>query len=533
MSARPVLSEVKSQVELVSDHSGRPRYNDGWRAGRPVEDPEKTKTWGFITAKPSEYLVHMRRGKVLKSSGQGATCFKWPWDSVAVVPTTIARLQFRADQVTREKVGVEVTGLAVYRIVDPQTAYMMLNFSYGERATEKLQGILNEMFVGSVRRIVAGMTVDDCFTKRKEGLAEEIIREIAPIVTGRGRSNDTTSKGWGVVIDTIEIQDVRVLSNVVFANMQASFRNELALKARTAELEAAKAIAEKETRNQREIMEARIAADAAMREQKAKAESKTAEIENAEAIKREKTRAAAERVKVDEQNSVQQAALAAAAKLAADKRAEEQARLLAEVEKERQVALAHQEKERVARLAELAREQAVSEGMRHLEATRFQTDREKAEHEAELAQWAAHAKLELERTEQQARLEMERAHAETQAQLRERGLLVERAAGETANAIALLAKQVDNTVSEEAIRRDFVQTTLPQIAAAFSQNFGEIRFTQFGGGSADGADPLTFVAKAFAQVLEVAKGAGIDVAALGRKGDAKPAAGEPAGNQES
>ena len=524
MSARPVLTEVKQSTEMVADHPSRPRYNNGWRAGRPVEDPEKTKTWGFITAKPSEYLIHMRRGRVLRSSGQGATCFKWPWDSVAVIPTTIARLQFHADQVTREKVGVEITGLAVYRIVDPQTAYMMLNFSYGERATEKLQSILNEMFVGSVRRIVAGMAVEDCFTKRKEGLAEEILREIAPIVSGRGRANDTTNKGWGVVIDTIEIQDVRVLSAAVFENMQALFRNELSLRARTAALETVKAIAEKETTNQRQITEARIVAEAAMREQKAKAESKTTEIENAEAIKREKTRAAAERSKIEEQNAVQQAALAAAATLAADKRAEEQARLLAEVEKERRVSLALQEKEREARLAELAREQAVSEGMRALEATKYTTERERAEHEAELAQWASHAKIEMERTEQLARLEMERQNAEVRVALRERDLALERLAGDTANAIALGARNVDNTVSEEAIRREFVQTSLPQIAAAFSQNFGEMRFTNFGGSGADGGDPLTFVAKAFAQVIEVAKSAGIDVTAIGRKKEEPPPA---------
>ena len=39
-----------------------------------------------------------------------------------------------ADQITREKAGVEVTGLAVYRIVEPELTYKMLNFSYGERA---------------------------------------------------------------------------------------------------------------------------------------------------------------------------------------------------------------------------------------------------------------------------------------------------------------------------------------------------------------------------------------------------------------
>src|SRR5579859_3284491 len=84
--------------------SQRPRYEEGWRAGKPVEDPQKTKTWGWVTAKPSEYLVHVRRGQVLRSSGQGASCFKLPWDSVAIIPTTISRLQFVADQVTKEKV---------------------------------------------------------------------------------------------------------------------------------------------------------------------------------------------------------------------------------------------------------------------------------------------------------------------------------------------------------------------------------------------------------------------------------------------
>src|SRR5436190_23355997 len=87
------------------------REQAGWRAGRPVEDPAKTKRWGFVTAKPSEFLVHCRRGRVLESSGQGATCFKWPWDSVAVVPTSFQKVAFVADQITIERVGVGSSGL--------------------------------------------------------------------------------------------------------------------------------------------------------------------------------------------------------------------------------------------------------------------------------------------------------------------------------------------------------------------------------------------------------------------------------------
>lgn len=108
------------------------RYADGWRRGKPEEDPEKTKKWGFISAKPSEFLIRMRGGSVV-SAGQGATVFKWPWDSIAIVPTTVQRLHFVADQITQEKVGVKVTGIAVYRIAEPLIASRMLNFSFPER----------------------------------------------------------------------------------------------------------------------------------------------------------------------------------------------------------------------------------------------------------------------------------------------------------------------------------------------------------------------------------------------------------------
>ena len=127
----------------------------GWRRGKPIEDPHKMKRWGWITAKPSEHLILVRNGRVSPRSGQGATCFKWPWDAVAIVPTSLQRLSFMADQVTREKVGVQVVGLAVYRIAEPLLAYRVLNFSFPERAQQKLQETLTAMFVGATRRIVA------------------------------------------------------------------------------------------------------------------------------------------------------------------------------------------------------------------------------------------------------------------------------------------------------------------------------------------------------------------------------------------
>ena len=105
--------------------------------------------WGRVVAKPHEFLIHIRRGRV-KTSGHGASCFRFPSDSVALIPTSIAKLAFSADQVTREKIGVEVSGLAVYRIAEPLLAYRMIDGDIG-----RLSEILRDMFVGATRRIVA------------------------------------------------------------------------------------------------------------------------------------------------------------------------------------------------------------------------------------------------------------------------------------------------------------------------------------------------------------------------------------------
>jgi flotillin len=170
--------------------------------------------------------------------------FKWPWDSVAIVPTTLQRIEFVADQITRERVGVEVSGVAVYRIAEPELAFRVLNFSYGEAASEKLGATLREMFVGASRRLVANLSLDECLSRRKETIASFLMDEIAPVVSGHGSPDDTTVQGWGVVIDTIEIQQVRIQSSQVFAHLQAPYRSEIAARAELAEIERRRQVTE-------------------------------------------------------------------------------------------------------------------------------------------------------------------------------------------------------------------------------------------------------------------------------------------------
>jgi len=422
---------------------------NGWRQGRPEEDPEKTKRWGFVTAKPSEYLVHVRRGKVRRqSSGQGASCFKWPWDAVAIVPTSLQRLMFRADQVTLEKVGVEVVGLAVYRIAEPLIAYRVLNFSFPERAQQKLEEALASMFVGATRRLVANLSVEDCLQKRKSALAQELLRETAPVVGGEGKLDDFTTQGWGVVIDTIEIQEVRVLSEAVFAAMQAPFRAELERAARHAKVDAERDIARRETECSRQVEEARIESDMAVRE-------KRAAVERAEAEERK-------------QKALREAEI---------RREVEESKLLAEARLREQTAeIARREAEARTRDAIAAKARQVEEARVDIEAHVVRSE-------------ALNNRTELSRAELAAELERRRAVAEV-------ALLEARGQSESELAAAQIERE-----RAEAKARVLTAENLPKLAAAVGQKFGEVKITQIGGAE----NAFGSIAQAITSVVDLAK----------------------------
>ncbi len=184
--------------------------------------------WGLVVAAPHEFLIQIRKGDVRRAE-QGGSCWRFPSDVVALVDTSVKRLQFTADQITREKVGVAVTGLAVFRIVEPLLAYRTLDLREGEG--DGYTTILQEMFVGATRRLVANLDLEECLSRRKDALAAELLAEVAPVVEGAGRPDDGTDRGWGIAIDTIEIQDVTILSEEVFSNLQAPYREALELEA--------------------------------------------------------------------------------------------------------------------------------------------------------------------------------------------------------------------------------------------------------------------------------------------------------------
>jgi uncharacterized membrane protein YqiK len=463
----PKISVVRSSPPGLHESHDRDveRYQHGWRTGKPVEDPEKLKRWGTIAAKPSEYLVVTRNGEIdRRRSGQGARIFKWPWQSVAIVPTTLQRIEFAADQITRERVGVEITGVAVYRIAEPELAFRVLNFTYGEAAGEKLAATLREMFVGAARRLVANLSLDECLTRRKEAIAEFLMQEIAPVVGGEGAPSDTTTRGWGVVIDTIEIQQVRIQSSLVFSHLQAPFRAEIAAPAELAELERARQVAERRAETERLSQEAHLEALRATRALTARTEAEATEVEAREAARRAEIDAASTRRR-------------------------------AELERDRvlhEIALSEEQ---------IRAKAAADANALEAERTRVEAAQRTAllalEHEHALA-WQRQAReLELRRAGTEVDLDLRRREAETreiEAQLE-------------ATSQRRLA-EIEQMLAQTRTLRELVVHALPQIAGAMAHDIGTLHVTQIG---ADGQGPLNAVPTALAQLLSLARSFGLEL----------------------
>lgn len=449
-----------------------------WREDKPAEDPEKMKRWGFVSAQPSEFLIHFRGGQIRdKTTGQGKTCFKLPWDTVAIVPTSLKEVFFEANQITRDNVEVRLRGMVVYHVSDPLKIYRLVNFSFRERAEQKLSLTIADMCRSTAKWLVANMTVEECIRKRKEDIANALTRDVARVIEG----GNETDPGWGVTIDSIDIQDVYILSEDIFQAMQAEYRNRTMLDAETSRLAAERQVAEKRIAAERETK---------LLELQAQAETRRLELENQAAAAIEETRTK-ERIEAAEKQR----------KLRGQQNDAEVRLKAVQVEADEKLARVAADEQAVAR--EVERDRHLAELRRQVEAIVFELDRFRVEQNENLAA------EKVRQTNLRAALEAER-----QLHARELAVRGERLAHEEDAAYRRALREVQNLVGDGRLREQFLHEALPKIAEAFGQQFGRIQVTQWSGNGNGEHGPLGVVAGAFQQLLEVARVHGIDLGEL-------------------
>ena len=202
---------------------------------------EKIKTIGIVNASPAEFVIHQRMGRI-RHLGRGISFFKLPWiDRYTIIPSSTRAIQFKADQITAENQGVEISGFAVWRVADAGKAAANFDFTDAEAALTTIGGALQDVVESAIRHQVARMTIEDVWRKRGSIILQ--LKEEMAYVAGL----------WGIALETVEIKSVRILSRQLFENLQAPFRNALRLESEQSAIETEKRLAEQRTVQQEEL----------------------------------------------------------------------------------------------------------------------------------------------------------------------------------------------------------------------------------------------------------------------------------------
>ena len=166
--------------------------------------------------RPGRICDSPTNGKI-RHLGRGISFFKLPWiDRYTIIPSSTQTIQFRADQITAENQGVEISGFAVWRVFDAGKAAANFDFTEAEDALTTIGSALQDVLESAIRHQVARMTIDDALRKRGSIILQ--LKDEMAYVAGL----------WGIAVETVEIKSVRILSRQLFENLQAPFRNALA-----------------------------------------------------------------------------------------------------------------------------------------------------------------------------------------------------------------------------------------------------------------------------------------------------------------
>ena len=185
----------------------------------------------FVTVNPSDYAIVFKKGNIVKE-GRGFRFFCTPLIQYVIIPGKVNNITFSADQISRENQGVEVSGFAIWKVGDPKKIYQSFDFKQDNDTMEQVSVFLKDVVESAIRHMVANMTI------------EEVLRKRGTIILQLKKELEYICEQWGIVVETIEIKNVRILSKTLFDNMQAKFRNAIRLEAETNSIETEKQIEE-------------------------------------------------------------------------------------------------------------------------------------------------------------------------------------------------------------------------------------------------------------------------------------------------
>merc|ERR1712230_261833 len=273
----------------------------------------------YEVAKPNEWLLLIENG-ALKRAGVGLAVFRNIGAQVVKFSSNMHKVEWKAQEMTNQRAGVEVKGFAIWGIYRPCEEDQDGPF----RAFKSIPGLaegnvsagndfVKQLIESSIRSTVANMSIMDVM-QRRDMMRDRVRKEVTDQL-----------KGWGIWLETVEIIDCRISSQSLFEDMQClsdeqldfANRSEAKLSAETvrmatqskideSQINARRLLEEQKLADKQAMDEKRLISQQIMNEKQVAADLETA-LKTAEAETKKRLNKSAQQLEIDKQNAQLQA----------------------------------------------------------------------------------------------------------------------------------------------------------------------------------------------------------------------------------
>ena len=196
----------------------------------------------FVKAKPNEYLVAVKSGKIINCGVAGST-YLWPGQSYMLVPSTQIEAEFAMTQETKDGIGLRFKGIVVYNIKTPEISAKNFNFS-DHNGLVQINHLIANVCLGELRDKVSHMSMDECINERKTTLTDAIIQELSTVV-----------ESWGIQISIVQVAQVFIVEEEIRRQLEAEVRNTLRANSELSDIKTAEAISLEESASKVRVKE--------------------------------------------------------------------------------------------------------------------------------------------------------------------------------------------------------------------------------------------------------------------------------------
>jgi hypothetical protein len=187
----------------------------------------------IVRTRPSEFLVAAERGRLV-NRGAAASRFLPKRTAWVKVPGDQQEARFEMTQETRDGIPLRFKGGAVLRIVRPEAAAQLFDFS-GKEGLAAMKTLACNACLGELRDTVSHLTMQECIEQRKTTLTGAVRGALEALVGGE-------DGGWGVALDSVQVAQVFIVDQDLRRQLEAETRGRIRSASDLAELSARESV---------------------------------------------------------------------------------------------------------------------------------------------------------------------------------------------------------------------------------------------------------------------------------------------------